>query len=268
MTFPLFELPIDLIREMINRYFDPISALRCLQVCKKLNELGDRSQIIYNVLRYLTEKEFQDQYSALILCPKCFTKLDSQKILEKHLKKHEATEKRKKAAMPVHNPFRKYQCRQCEGVYSNMTNHTCLMKTKYCENGLTGWIFDWMEPICKQIIWYSCDPNFRDHLCRGRCKFCKEVFYTNCGGQNPERHFNMCPMKKKIIEMYDLRGDRTLEEWSEYLFSKTPETKQKIDNQIKEFEEEYEKWKKENPVPGPKSFTQKAYSIVFVPDYQ
>lgn len=133
-TFPLLNLPKDLIGLLLNDYFDLIASLRCLQVCVKLNELGDRSKIIYRVLIYRMKVEYQEQFNQLILCPICFINLENEKILKKHIHKHEVL-KKKNRKMPCHNPFKTDSCYYCGVIDSNLTNHRCLLQSKCCYNG-------------------------------------------------------------------------------------------------------------------------------------
>lgn len=261
-VFPLLSLPTDLIKLLINEVFDPITSLRCLRVCKRLNDLGDRTKIIYRVLMFNTELEFQKQFSQLILSPKCFIKMKDHESLKKHLQKHIQMEK-KNRLFPCHNPFKRSSCRYCKGPTSNFTNHTCLLQSKSCLNVSVGYIYPWAEPLCHQDAWYKIDPNFLGHKCYARCKVCKKVFESGylendkCGFNV---HFNECQMRNKMIEIYHLRGDRTDEEWNEF--------KKSIKDQPNElessFEKEYLEWKniREREENKEKKFVQKKYSII------
>lgn len=50
----LLDLPSDLLREFMKRYFHPKDALTCLQVCKRLNEIVDKHLVFDRYLKYKT----------------------------------------------------------------------------------------------------------------------------------------------------------------------------------------------------------------------
>lgn len=262
-VFPLLSLPTDLIKYLINDVCDPITSLRCLRVCKRLNDLGDRTKIIHRVLMFNIELEFQEQFSKLILCPKCFIKMDNQQSLKKHLQKHLQAEKRNKI-LACHNPLKRSLCYYCKGPTSNLTGHTCLLQRKSCLNGGAGYIYPWAESLCHQDDWYRDDPNFLEHRCYARCKVCKKVFesgYLDNETSGFNVHFNECQMRNKIIEIYQLKGDRTDEEWKEFLniVKDQPNELESL------FEKEYLEWKKihEQEENKEKKFVQKKYLVVY-----
>lgn len=241
---PLMNLPRDLLELMVNKYLDPVSALRSLQTCKKLNELGDRTKIIYEVLMLRMQVEFQDQIDKLIKCPKCFIILETKKSLQKHLRKHNAKKQIRNCKQLV-----KKCCSACNGPVTNFTTHRCLIQSNHCFFGMIEHFYPWAENLCRQQNWYRIDPNM-NHFCSARCKLCKEIFsveeskMTDLGDlRDPiSKHFGECKMKKEMMEIYHLRGDRTDEEWEEFLISikGIPNTREIL------FEKEYLEWVEEN----------------------
>lgn len=79
--------------------------------------------------------------------------------------------------------------------------------------------------------------------------FCSNGVYDGYG-----THFTECSMRNKIIEIYQLKGDKTDEEWAEY--SKT--LKNNNESEIL-FEKEYLEWKS-NQIEPVKIFIQKKYA--------
>lgn len=235
MKFDLLYLCKDLLSAMMNHYFDPISALRCLRVCKRLNSLGDRDLIIEKVLRYRMLLEYQEQYSKLIICPKCQTVLNSKKSLKKHLIKHDTLERSGKK-MPVYKTFQERVATCCNTPTSNYTSHRCLIrKTDLCDRRLTASFYPWSEVLCPDKEWYLIDPNYKEKVCESRCKVCKTIY--DCYD-----HFEKCPERSKLIEIYSLKGDRTDEEWD--LFMKMTKDDPSYAQREEEFEKEYLEWKK------------------------
>lgn len=252
----IFCLPRDILKLLLHKFFDPIAALRCLQTCKYLNIIADRTEIIYKALILKSEKDFEEKMEKLILCPKCFIGLDSKEILRKHLNKHFEMEKKNKV-MPCHNPFIKLKCHDCHSTTSNLTSHNCLLRSKYCFNKSILRIFPYFDSLCFQDTWYKTDPNFKDHKCLTRCKFCKKVFVTKKEVLN--NHFRECEFKDQILDIYSIRGDRTDDEWRTFLENYDAELCLKKE---KEFEKEYLNWKKEQELKEENSkFVQKKYSI-------
>lgn len=257
METNLFNLPKDIINLLLNKYFDPISALRCLRTCKYLNILGDRSSIIHKVLMQRYEMNFQEQVKSLSLCPVCSISIPKTG-LKQHLQKHEKANRNNKV-LPVHNPFTLSKCYMCKGSKCNLIQHHCFPQPSYCYD--TYGIFVFIDVLCVQNEWYTIDPNKKEHICYGRCKACKEIFSLvypadnniNCG---LSKHFEECKCRNEIIDIYRFKGDRTEEEWQNFLIEikDKPNTKEEI------FEKEYLEWKKSLPIS--ENFVQKKYSVI------
>ncbi|ARF09982.1 hypothetical protein Indivirus_6_48 [Indivirus ILV1] len=255
--FNFLDLPEDVIIPMINNIFDPITSLKCLRVCKRLNELGNRSKIIYRVLMFNMKSEFQRQLDKMILCPKCFIKLDNETSLKKHLYKHAQAE-RKNNILACHNPFKRGSCRYCKGPTSNLTNHVCLLSDyRTCLNSRVIDYYDWADSLCCQGEFYMNDPNYLEHKCKFRCKVCKEVVDNSGEGGsdlNFDRHFQECPFRNKIIEIYQLKNDNEGREFFEKVSEGQPYELEQL------FETEYLEWK--NTQIQEEKFVQESYKVL------
>ena len=62
LWFPLLKLPLNVIKLLMHDYFHPLDALKCLCVCKKLNEVANHDKIHQRVLIHKTRVVF-DEYS-------------------------------------------------------------------------------------------------------------------------------------------------------------------------------------------------------------
>lgn len=262
-SFDLLRLPRDVIALFLHKYFEPVSALRCLRTCKQLNMLGDRSKIIRRVLISNSEIEFEKQLSQIFICPECSTNLPSKEALNNHLRKHVSFRRRGKV-MVVYKPLVLETCYLCSCPTSNFTNHHCRVRTRSCFNSSASYIYPNFESLCRQTEYYCDDPN-REHICYSRCKFCKEVFrsgYTNDsdGHDGCYLHFEKCPHIVRASEVYRFKGRRTDEEFEEFVASVKD-----VPNIVEaEFEQEYLRWKGENVQIT--SYVQKPYNAYMVYD--
>ncbi len=212
--FPLLSFPNDIIWLMMSTYFEPLDALHCLCVCKRLYKIYDQYLIIRRVLVLVqrSHDDFHRQLNECIICPKCKVQLQSIQSLQKHLRKHTQAENRGKE-LRVYEPLQISQCYSCEMPTSNFTRHFCLLRQRNCHNGDIGWFYPWTESLCERHDWYEIDPNFIAHICRAKCAMCDEIFQSAYLNDKDDddffdgfgKHFRECPLRTEMIKKFNLR---------------------------------------------------------------
>lgn len=232
----------DLVVHIIQNYIDPVTAVKCLRLCKRVYGLFNNNRkhlLITRVLKHNMERDYQRQMDKLILCPVCKCKMESKKALDNHVRKHKNANRN----IPVHKPLILSKCSDCGTTTSNFTSHYCYIRqTRHC-HGISGsYYFKWLDVLREDREWYKDDPNFTEHKCECICKFCKKRMGCCEGFSN---HFEKCEQKSEIIRVYVLKGDRSEEEWSVLMesYNKKDEAyllSQKVEE---EFEKEYIFWK-------------------------
>ena len=55
----LLDLPKDIIKKLLNEYFHPSDALKCMRTCKRLNQLVDKELVVKNLLFSRCLEEYQ-----------------------------------------------------------------------------------------------------------------------------------------------------------------------------------------------------------------
>lgn len=236
MSFPLLNLPTDLIREMMIRYFDPQDAFTCLRVCKRLYSISEPYSIVERFLKYRSVKYYHLDVSNLSICSKCNVCFPNKSSLANHMKKHLQFEKSGKKMMPKGKQFVESKCSRCNLPVNNVSGHWCFHK-RSCFNGHHIEFYEWAESLCKRHSWFTDDPQKFSHGCRARCKACHEEFDSEPAEASLDSkngfatHFQSCSQKEKIIQIYKL-----------YEHDNTNHDEQKQ----KEFEQDYLEWKKIN----------------------
>jgi hypothetical protein len=200
----LLDLPNELIYNMLHVYFDPISSLRCLGVCQKLQYIANRDLIIKRILQSRMLENFKKQMSECIICPKCHIKLETEQSLKFHLQKHISFEKKGKE-MKFGNPLTISKCYDCEMPTSNFTRHNCLLNYDSCYNGDYRFMYKWSTPLCEKFKWHRNDPTLKKHICYSECLFCHQIFKTDYDdiekNDGFHKHMDECEFKENIKNM-------------------------------------------------------------------
>lgn len=210
--FPRFlELPKYLHKKLITEYFDCISALRCLQVCKYIkNAVSDRDVEIlrFRVIKYVA---YENQVLSGVTnlpwqCQLCGTEL-SGKNASKHAAKHE---KRLKQGKPIPRVKDIYiipePCSICEAPFPQRGPHVmkgCPLEIIACENYTHTASNPWAESLCSRR-WKGFRKAMQYHDCSFRCKSCKLLFKSDESIDGLRRHLRICEFKMEIITLWGI----------------------------------------------------------------
>jgi hypothetical protein len=122
-------LPKDLLWLLMARYFDPNDALRCLRVCKRLNECIKHDIVLVRVIKARALLNSSRYYMGrqLVACKLCNMDIDNYSMW-RHLALHE----RHPEMFAVQRP-RPEKCRLCDIPFPD-SNHAnmCLMEIVNC----------------------------------------------------------------------------------------------------------------------------------------
>ncbi len=207
------ELPSDLIKLFMIKYFDCISALRCLWVCKRLkNSVSDRDvEIIrFNVIKRIAyDNQVQSgATSRPWQCNLCGTEL-SGKNARKHAAKHAKRSNGGKSIVRVkENYIVPEPCSICEAPYPQKGTHQkqgCPLEIVNCENYQHVEHNRWVELLCSGFKGYR--KAMQQHVCFFRCKYCKKLFNLDVSIINKNgfhRHLETCERKMEIISLWGI----------------------------------------------------------------
>lgn len=179
--FPQFlKLPNDLIKKFVNEYFDPLSVLRCLRVCKLLKVIVDKKPIEtirINVLKQIAYEKQMESIGDTRPCSVC-NQFISMKVMKQHVSKH-----RGKICRSI-RPQLKLKCELCDVPYPERHPHghiNCPMKRIACQefcmhsynNAYSRYL--WAESLCHKPEGFIAE--IRNHsCCLYKCKICQAIF--------------------------------------------------------------------------------------------
>jgi|GEM_PF-1665264 len=179
--FPQFlKLPNDLIKKLVNEYFDSLSVLRCLRVCKLLKVIVDKKPIEMvriNVLKQIAYEKQMESIGGARPCEIC-NQFISMKLMKQHVLKHEG-----KICRSIRPPV-KLKCELCDAPYPDCHPHgkiDCPMKRIACQefcmhsynNAYSRYL--WAESLCDKKEGFKAE--MRDHSCSlYKCKICQAIF--------------------------------------------------------------------------------------------
>ncbi len=132
LDFTSFDaLPRDVLWLLMTRYFDPVDAVRCLRVCKRLNQCVAHDVVRVRVIKAVAGGRFD--ISPRALCLDC-NKVVHTSMLRSHLRTH----KRHPDRFPV-LPVGRSKCELCDVSFPSDSHAShCLMEIMGCCDHVIG----------------------------------------------------------------------------------------------------------------------------------
>lgn len=209
------ELPRDVIKLLMLKYFDPITALRCLRVCKYFNNIllnFEVSLLRVGVIKYIAyENQVISGVTKLpIRCQLCGVEI-TEKGAGKHAAKHK---KRYLAGKPIPRIRDIYvipePCHICDAPFPERGPHSekgCPLVVVKCKMYKHIAVNPWAESTCLGAI-HGYRKQMQHHDCAFRCKSCKKLFKLdvniNDNNNGFHRHLRICEYKMEIITLWGI----------------------------------------------------------------
>lgn len=209
--FPQFaKLPKDLMRKLINEYFDSLSVLRCFRVCKLLQSLVPSEGLEFLQIRVVKQIAIEKQleYMEMLLashCKICGKKLEIGSMTN-HMKTHKKEVEQGNIVQFAKSILNMNElCKLCDAPGPCGGPHSfkgCPLRIVKCDYYYLIDKNPWAEFACPKIKGYAKQMN--GHSCSFRCKSCKELFplfevKTN-NSESYGHHLENCEYKTETIK--------------------------------------------------------------------
>jgi len=199
------ELPRDLVKLLMIKYFDPLSLLRCLRVCKDFKNLLSNINIkdlrIKVVKQIAYEKQIAWLDDGLKQCELCGEEIRKGR-LPRHLEKHQETLRNGGVVQRCKPSWMTLElCKLCAAPFPNYGPH----KIKGCPLEIIDYNYyklveanGWAELLHCQSMGYRIKEKYNKVF---KCKRCKELFspYTKTGKNGFHDHLMYCKFGMDII---------------------------------------------------------------------
>lgn len=211
IEFPQFlKLPKDLIRKLINEYFDPLSVLRCFRVCKLLQSLISNKGLEFLQIKVVKQIALQKQLEYMDMLLACHCKICGKKVeiesMTNHMKEHEKEVEQGNIVQFAKSILNMDElCKLCDapGPYGGPHSFKgCPLRIIKCDYYYLIDKNPWAEFACPKIKGYAKQMN--GHSCSFKCKSCKELFplfeVKNSKNELNARHLKDCIYKTETIK--------------------------------------------------------------------
>jgi hypothetical protein len=210
------KLPNDLIRLLIINYFDSISALRCLTVCKTFNNIlseENKDSIRVKVVKLIASEEQQVYIdNSHIQCEICGRGMQKSSM-DKHMRKHERSIRGGMLQLRFLNVWPPPdKCKLCDALHPYCGAHSkkgCPLELTQCENYKYVAHHPWCEIICDYNK-TTYRKQIRQHNCKFRCKSCNTLFELNLTSSMLNDplgfydHLKQCKFKMEIVTLWGI----------------------------------------------------------------
>jgi hypothetical protein len=194
-----------LIKILLNKYFDGLTASRCQRVCKLFQRLVNKEIVVEKCLKQVTRIDCYPAIRDFAHCSKCNVIMSKER-----LKGHEEVDHVKKKYQPMPIVL---ECKLCQLPYPDhykritKKNHYCRLKRVKCKNIDSMENFPWLELLCTKPEGYVGEMN--QHECKVKCIECKEIFdfynRSNSELDSLTTHTSICPERNNnMLLKYNL----------------------------------------------------------------
>lgn len=197
-------LPKDLMRKFMEEYFDPISSLNCLRVCKLLKEIANTRLIQIRVVKLISyenqmiivndKTKFANfRNNQTIPCTLCDGHI-YRKSMAAHLLKHKQG-RITNILQPSRIPKPEF-CTLCDAPYPDIGPHYvlgCPLELYVCQKYALVEYRKWLDLLCSKP--QGCRKEMRKHECKFKCRKCQDVFSfdgSECRDSVLDRHWIRC----------------------------------------------------------------------------
>lgn len=207
------DLPRDLVKKFMTEYFDSISSLRCIRVCKYLKNLLLNTEIETLRIRVIKQVAYENQVSAGATaarpeCELCGEELSQIENLTEHMAIHDHKLGRGKSIRKVTDFWRRPDsCKLCDVPFAAAGPHMangCPLRAVTCENGIFASNNPWAELVCSKSRGYW--KQIRNHSCVYRCRKClksfEPLFNVGNGDSGFWAHLRTCEFKEEIATIW------------------------------------------------------------------
>lgn len=212
--FPRFlELPGDIVKLFMMRYFDPLSVLRCIRTCKLLKSMISNTELEVLRIKVMKQIAYECQVASGVTtlkpeCELCGAELSYIRNIDEHMADHARRLNKGKPIDKVTDFWRTpISCKLCDAPFAGSGPHMangCPLREVTCENYKIITPYPWAELICSKPKGYW--KEIRNHTCIFRCRKCLQsfnfIFDVGNGDNSFYDHLRTCEFGKEILKTW------------------------------------------------------------------